>query len=149
MPDTAAQSHRIVVGFDGSEGSQRALAWAADEARQRGAELLIVRAWTPGEFGTDEEQDQIAQKRLDDEVRAFFDQGTTPDFTTQAKAGHAAKVLLRYAEDANMLGCRVPGSGRIRWTDPRLRQSPGGDARGSPGSRHRQALTSLEATRIS
>ena len=86
MPDTAAQSHRIVVGFDGSEGSQRALAWAADEARQRGAELLIVRAWTPGEFGTDEEQGQIAQKRLDDEVQAFFDQGTTPDFTTQAEA---------------------------------------------------------------
>ena len=111
MPDTAAQSHRIVVGFDGSEGSQRALAWAADEARQRGAELLIVRAWTPGEFGTDEEQGQIAQKRLDDEAQAFFNQGTTPDFTTQAEAGHAAKVLLRYAEDANMLVVGSRGRG--------------------------------------
>ena len=32
--DVAAQS-RLVVGFDGSEGSQRALEWAAEEARRR------------------------------------------------------------------------------------------------------------------
>jgi nucleotide-binding universal stress UspA family protein len=111
MSDTAARSHRIVVGFDGSEGSQRALAWAAAEARQRGAKLLIVRAWTPGEFGTDVEQAQIAQKRLDDDVRAFFGQGPALDFSTQAEEGHAAKVLLQCAEDTDMLVVGSRGRG--------------------------------------
>ncbi len=111
MPDIAAQTHRIVVGFDGSEGSQQALTWAAEEARQRDAKLLIVRAWTPGEFGTDKEQGRIAQKALDDEVRAFFDEVPVPDFSTQAEEGHAAKVLLRYAEDADLLVVGSRGRG--------------------------------------
>lgn len=35
----------IVVGVDGSEGSQRALEWAASEARLRNARLRVVHAW--------------------------------------------------------------------------------------------------------
>lgn len=35
----------IVVGVDGSEGAQAALAWAAAEARLRGARLRAVHAW--------------------------------------------------------------------------------------------------------
>jgi nucleotide-binding universal stress UspA family protein len=38
--------NRIVVGVDGSHNSQRALAWASDQARKQGAELLVVHAWT-------------------------------------------------------------------------------------------------------
>jgi nucleotide-binding universal stress UspA family protein len=37
----------IVVGIDGSEGSARALEWAAAEARLRGAPLMLVHAWLP------------------------------------------------------------------------------------------------------
>lgn len=36
---------RIVVGIDGRANSRRALAWAAGEARDRDAELVIVHAW--------------------------------------------------------------------------------------------------------
>ena len=36
---------RIVAGFDGSESARRALTWAADEARRRGARLDVVQAW--------------------------------------------------------------------------------------------------------
>ena len=35
----------IVVGVDGSEGAHTALAWAAAEARLRGARLRAVNAW--------------------------------------------------------------------------------------------------------
>jgi len=35
----------IVVGVDGSEGSGRALDWAAAEARLRGETLTVVHAW--------------------------------------------------------------------------------------------------------
>ncbi len=39
---------RIVVGVDGSDGSQRALAWALDDARRRGgATVDVVHAWEP------------------------------------------------------------------------------------------------------
>jgi nucleotide-binding universal stress UspA family protein len=35
----------VVVGIDGSEGSSKALAWAAQEARMRRAILRVVHAW--------------------------------------------------------------------------------------------------------
>ena len=37
---------RVVVGADGSESSRRAIRWAAEEARVRGAVLEVVHAWT-------------------------------------------------------------------------------------------------------
>ena len=55
MAEHTAAQFPLVVGFDGSEGSRRALAWTTDEARPRSAKLEVVRAWTPGEFGTNEE----------------------------------------------------------------------------------------------
>jgi nucleotide-binding universal stress UspA family protein len=41
----SAMVESIVVGIDGSDDGQRALAWAVDEARQRGAVLEVVHAW--------------------------------------------------------------------------------------------------------
>jgi nucleotide-binding universal stress UspA family protein len=41
----------VVVGVDGSAGSQQALRWAAAEARLRGAPLRVVHAWTFGFTG--------------------------------------------------------------------------------------------------
>lgn len=37
---------RVIVGSDGSESSRRAVRWAAEEARCRGAVLEVVHAWT-------------------------------------------------------------------------------------------------------
>ena len=36
----------VVVGYDGSKKGVRALDWAAEEARSRGAPLTVVHAWT-------------------------------------------------------------------------------------------------------
>lgn len=36
---------RIVVGVDGSEGARRALEWAVEEAKLRGARLEVIHAW--------------------------------------------------------------------------------------------------------
>jgi nucleotide-binding universal stress UspA family protein len=111
MSDASEQAFRIVVGFDGSEGSQRALAWGTEEALQRHGKLLVVRAWTPGEFGSHEEMALIAQKSLDEDVAAFFDQRSAPDFATCAEEGHAAKVLLRHGQDADMVVVGSRGRG--------------------------------------
>lgn len=43
---TGTGSFVIVVGFDGSESSQNALAWAVDEAKQRGGQIRLVTAWS-------------------------------------------------------------------------------------------------------
>lgn len=37
----------IVVGVSDSVASKAALRWAADEARRRGARLMVIRAWEP------------------------------------------------------------------------------------------------------
>ena len=47
VPADTVEEHRpvVVVGIDGSAGSSKALAWAAEEARMRGAVLRVVHAW--------------------------------------------------------------------------------------------------------
>jgi nucleotide-binding universal stress UspA family protein len=35
----------VVLGVDGSEGSERALGWAAEEAKLRSAKVRVVTAW--------------------------------------------------------------------------------------------------------
>jgi nucleotide-binding universal stress UspA family protein len=42
---TSSAANRIVVGVDGSEPSEVALRWAADEARLRGIGLHVVSCW--------------------------------------------------------------------------------------------------------
>lgn len=111
MSDTTQKPYRIVVGFDDSDGSRRALSWAAEEARQRQAHLDVVRAWTPGEFGTDKEMGELAQKGLDEDVEAFFDGKRGLNVSTHAEQGHAAKVLLHHGQGADMLVVGSRGHG--------------------------------------
>ncbi|MEV1178321.1 universal stress protein, partial [Nonomuraea sp. NPDC049784] len=42
---SALRHDRIVVGYDGSEYSQAAMAYAVEQARARGAQLHVVSAW--------------------------------------------------------------------------------------------------------
>jgi nucleotide-binding universal stress UspA family protein len=41
----------VIVGVDGSKASDRALSWAADEARAREATLEVIHAWQPPYLG--------------------------------------------------------------------------------------------------
>jgi nucleotide-binding universal stress UspA family protein len=111
MTETAEKRERIVVGFDGSEGSRRALEWAAEEALRRVISLVVVRAWTPGEFGTDEEMGVIAQTKLDEEVAGILGEHPAVEVLTIAEQGHAARVLIRQAESADMLVVGSRGRG--------------------------------------
>jgi nucleotide-binding universal stress UspA family protein len=102
---------RIVVGVDGSETSRRALRWAVEEARLRGAALEVVLAWhmpyiagypyagvgfDPNTF------EQDGRKSLDEVVDAV-------DTTGVAKVdriltvGDAASALLSAATGADLL----------------------------------------------
>lgn len=98
----AANSEKIVVGFDGSPGSQRALDWALSHAVALGMSVEVVQAWSPGEFGSDSELGDYTQTRLEKEVDAV----ATPagvDWSARAVRGHASKVLEDASSEAAML----------------------------------------------
>ena len=69
---------KLVVGIDGSEGSQNALRWAIDEAGRRDATVEALHAWQPllaaglysGAVFTDESVQEAGEKVLDDAIAA-------------------------------------------------------------------------------
>ena len=44
----AGGAYGVLAGYDGSAGSEEALAWAAREARSRGVVLTVCQAWALG-----------------------------------------------------------------------------------------------------
>jgi nucleotide-binding universal stress UspA family protein len=111
MSNTPRDQYLIVVGFDASEGAKRALTWAADEARTHGGSLRAVYAWRPGEFGTEQEQVAIGRKRIEEGVVEVLGDNPGVHVETVAEPGHAAKILLDHASDAQMLVVGSRGHG--------------------------------------
>jgi len=110
----------IVVGVDGSEHSERALDWAAQEASLRHVPLTVINVfpavtsyWGAVPY-TDAELD-IEQARH--EVQMLADKavgrlaGPPPAVTVQATYGSPATELISAAHDAELLvvGCRGSG----------------------------------------
>ena len=111
MPNDVQERTKIVVGFDGSEGSHPALRWAAAEAALRGVPLSIVRAWQPGEFGTDSEVAEIAQTHLDKEVGDLLRDAGPVTWQATAVHGPAARVLIEQSKGGQMLVVGSRGHG--------------------------------------
>ena len=110
----------IVVGVDGSQHSIEALAWALDEARLRGTNVLALHAWTlpapPPAIGfyTPELHDPApfqegAERQLEQAVSAVDTEGVTLEH--RAVQGTPADVLIRAAEDAELLVVGSRGHG--------------------------------------
>src|SRR5579859_3671624 len=113
----------IVVGVDGSEGSGRAVEWAAEEARLRGARLRLVHAWYPpaalyGGFGMPGVSAEViddfrvlAEKQLEDvhtKHAAAFD---GLDVERRLVEDVAAPALLEAAAGADLLVVGTRGHG--------------------------------------
>lgn len=121
---------RIVVGVDGSEGSRRALAWAADEARLRKWVVVAIHAYTipplllapdalagiPAAPITDpgliERLEEAAEKLLAQEI----DQVDSDDLTIEGRvvSGPAADALIRAAEEADLVVVGTRGLGGFK-----------------------------------
>ena len=109
---------RIVVGVDGSPSSMKALRWTIRQAKLTGAEVEAVTAWSyPSGYGwapfsegaVDFEGD--AGKIL---VEALAEvSGIAPDVVVEplVAQGHAADVLVRAAEGADLLVVGSRGHG--------------------------------------
>lgn len=113
---------RIVVGIDGSEHSQRALRWAAGEAKLRGSTLHVVHSWTfPAVSARRSELDapprvdlEAAAKRVLDEACAIL--GESPGVEIQREVAYdpAARALIRASEGAELLVVGSRGTGGFR-----------------------------------
>jgi nucleotide-binding universal stress UspA family protein len=119
---------RIVVGIDGSEPSRRALRWAVDEARLRGAALTLVYAWpapyyVPGpNVQIDPEFDQnepavdleLANGLVEDELERLGDLVAGIPIDRRVGQGQPVPMLLDAAEGAEMLVVGSRGRGGFK-----------------------------------
>jgi nucleotide-binding universal stress UspA family protein len=112
---------RIVVGIDASEHAERALKWALDEARLRGADLELVHAVHQPDIAAmpavlpmpTHEQLVDAGNQLVDEALAKVDtEGVS--VTRDVRSGGAAGVLCARAQDAELVVVGARGLGGFR-----------------------------------
>ncbi len=112
---------RIVVGVDGSTGSLRALWWAAEEAKLRGAELDAVLAWrfpmvmaAPGVVVPTVGYDELvadAKARLEQAVRTLGDLAEGLHVEQIVVEGGAAQALVDCAQGADLVVVGSRGHG--------------------------------------
>ena len=118
-PDLGAQTggsqHRIVVGIDGSDGSMKALEWAAAEADRTGAVLDIQAAYEPTyEFITHDEVLRTMD-RLVEKAQAIVTK-LAPRVTTTSETHieYPARVLIDASEGADLLVVGSRGLGGFK-----------------------------------
>src|SRR5256885_4798363 len=104
----------IVVGVDGSPGSRKALSWAAGEAADHGADLVVLNVWEhallppAGSVSVSEryvpDPSQATAEALLQIIKEEL--GAEPPVLVQprVKQGRPAKVLIEDSADADLLG---------------------------------------------
>ena len=122
--DTSARPRtgHIVVGTDGSEGGDRAVRWAADEARRTDSVLEVAIAWTwtspffPTEGDANVPIDQALEKAAEEALHKTMDRLDLQDLTVKltVRQGAAADVLVELSEQAGLLVVGRRGLGRAR-----------------------------------
>jgi nucleotide-binding universal stress UspA family protein len=109
---------RVVVGVDGSEGSKKALRWAARQADLTGATLEAVIGWEyPAFYGwapaipEDVDLAGIAGQALEQAIEEVFGADRPAGLTTRVVSRHPAVALVEASEGADLLvvGCRGYG----------------------------------------
>ena len=116
------QWKRIVVGVDGSPASRTALEWAGDEAVRHGSELVVLTAWLPVPpplAGTSStlpthgltDAGETAKELLMAAVRDVLGEDPPILVQPQVKEGSAAKLLIDFSEDADLLVVGSSGHG--------------------------------------
>jgi nucleotide-binding universal stress UspA family protein len=129
MPDAPAPPHRsrVVVGIDGSNDANQALAWAAAEAVLRGADLWVVHVWSlphPDSptamppmglppMVSEEDAERHARDLLGATVDGVLDGvGQRPEVVESVLVqGHAVEALTDAAKGANLLVVGSRGRG--------------------------------------
>jgi nucleotide-binding universal stress UspA family protein len=111
----------IVVGVDGSPGSRKALTWAAAEAADHRAELVVVNVWEhtlmppAGSVTVSEHYVPDPSQATAEQLVAVIKEelGDEPKVLVQprVKQGSPAKVLIDESADADLLVVGTRGHG--------------------------------------
>jgi nucleotide-binding universal stress UspA family protein len=114
----------IVVGVDGSPSSRSALKWAAAEAADHGADLVVLNVWEhtllppSGSVSVSERYVPDPSQRTSEDLVSVIKEelGDNPAVLVQpqVKQGNPAKVLIEQSEDANLLVVGTRGHGGFR-----------------------------------
>ncbi len=104
----------FVVGFDGSESSQRALAFAAARAKSTEAKLhlVLVLEWSPYSFHT---PDELAERHKRREQELDRGNGVLqPAIDALTKEGHAVTGEVRHGHAGELLCEIAEGAGAVQ-----------------------------------
>ncbi len=114
----------IVVGVDGSPQSRTALKWAAAEALDHGAGLVVLNVWEhtlPPPSGSVSVSERYvpdpSQRTAEDLVQVIKEElGEDPPVVVEphVKQGNPAKVLIDQSADADLLVVGTRGHGGFR-----------------------------------
>jgi nucleotide-binding universal stress UspA family protein len=109
----------VVVGYDGSGGSRRALEWAARYAKETGAALELVSAWRrpvayAGSVIGSPDPEQRARRILDE--AAVSVSPPVDRLTTVVVRGAAGDVLVERSKTAELLVVGSRGLDAARYT---------------------------------
>ena len=114
----------IVVGVDGSEGSERALRFAFEEARLRGAAIRAVAVWHipaaaySGGFAPVIPDvstfEQAARERLDASVARMQEEAAGLEIELVVAEGQPAEILVEQSAGAELLVVGSRGLGGFR-----------------------------------
>jgi nucleotide-binding universal stress UspA family protein len=109
----------ILVGVDGSRGSRKALTWAAAEAAEHGADLVVLNVWEPslvaavGSVPSGDVPD-ASERAADDLLKVIKEElGENPPVLAQptVKHGRPAEVLIEQSAGADLLVVGTRGHG--------------------------------------
>src|SRR6185437_9012698 len=109
----------IIVGYDGSPGSELALRWAAREARKRGTRLTICHAWAPEELALPAEPAIFDLARWQgEEIMSRGLRGAEPiagpgGVQPLLVSGSPARVLCAHSDAAGMMVAGSRGRGGL------------------------------------
>ncbi|MBU2981505.1 universal stress protein [Lentibacter algarum] len=97
-------SHTIIVGYDGSRGSESALAFAEKQAKASGASLVVahVLEWSPYSFLTPQELEE-RHKRRGEELARAEEAILAPAVKRLAKSGIEVTTALKYGNIAEVI----------------------------------------------
>jgi nucleotide-binding universal stress UspA family protein len=114
----------IVVGVDGSPPSRTALTWAAAEAADHGADLVVLNVWEhtllppAGSVSVSEHYVPDPSQRTSEDLLNVIKEvlGEDPPVLVQPRVmqGNPAEVLIKESADANLLVVGTRGHGGFR-----------------------------------
>ncbi|MDA8197028.1 MAG: universal stress protein [Actinomycetota bacterium] len=114
---SAERANRVIVGVDGSEAASAALAFAAEEAKLRGAELRILHVWGipkaaySGYVSQLDDYERDAQVLLEGVVKEAKESYPELNIDSKLGEGSPANFIIEESKDAKLVVVGSRGHG--------------------------------------